>query len=979
MDRYDHKKIEKKWQKRWEESQAFRADDDSKKQKDYILIEFPYPSGDGLHVGHVRSWTAMDVVARKRRAQGRNVLYPIGWDAFGLPTENYALKTGKDPRVVTRENTDNFRRQIKSLGISFDWSREVNTTDPNYYKWTQWIFLQLFKKGLAYKAQTQINWCPKDKIGLANEEVLTHSTSSGQVAVCERCGTPVEKRLKEQWMLAITKYAQRLYDDLDTVDYIPAAKIGQRNWIGPSEGAAIEFSISSAGETCGSAKVFTTRPDTLFGATYLVLAPEHALVHELAEKVENKDEVVRYITAAKNKNEIDRTTEGKEKTGVELKGVKAINPANKEEIPIFVADYVLGGYGTGAIMAVPAHDERDFAFAKKFDLPIKIVIEPHIIQTTGSSPYREGEPIVSRDGIIAIVKHWSEEKYIGLQWKKVDWHTFITGGIEKDQTPEEAGITEIREETGFLTPKLVKEFGVVHGQFYHVPKKENRLVHGHILYFELQDDTHEKISEKESAIHDIHWLSAEELVSWLTPKTHTYALELQQKGVALYTGEGILTNSGKFNDLSSEDAKKKITEFVGGRWVTTFKLRDWVFSRQRYWGEPIPLIHCQKDGWVAVPEADLPVELPVVEKYQPTDTGESPLANIKEFVDTACPKCGGLAKRETDVMPNWAGSSWYWLRYCDPHNDKEFASQEKLDYWVGSVARQGLTLPQSGGVDWYNGGMEHTTLHLLYSRFWHKFLFDIGVVPTSEPYIKRTSHGLILAADGSKMSKSKGNTVSPDELVERFGADSLRLYEMFIGPFDQPVAWSTNSILGVRRFLERVWALGARTSDVPGTSDVQTEVLLNQTIKKVSDDIEHLKMNTAVSALMILANQLAELEKVPHVAYKTLLQLLAPFAPHITHELAETLGLERAQWEVWPAFDESKIAATTAVVAVQVNGRLRASIELATGTTKEEVIARARAEPAVVRYLAGGKEQKVVYVPGKVVNFVLEDPEELKS
>ncbi|MDO8518514.1 MAG: class I tRNA ligase family protein [bacterium] len=779
MERYDHKAIEQKWQKIWEESGAFRAEDESKKAKEYLLIEFPYPSGDGLHVGHIRSWTALDVVARKRRAQGKNVLYPIGWDAFGLPTENYALKTGKDPRLVTKENTDNFRRQIKSLGISFDWSREVNTTDPAYYKWTQWIFLQLYKKGLAYKAKTLINWCPTDKIGLANEEVIN--------GVCERCGTPVEKREKEQWMLAITKYAQRLYDDLDTVDYIPAAKLGQRNWIGPSEGAQIKFQIANSKSQI---EVFTTRPDTLFGATYLVLAPEHTLAQELAEKAENKNEIIRYIEQSRKKTEIERTTEGKEKTGVEIKGMKAINPASKEEIPIWVADYVLAGYGTGAIMAVPAHDERDLAFAKKFNLQVKEI--------------------------------------------------------------------------------------------------------------ELEDP-------------------------------------------------------------------KKITEKVGGKWVTTYKLRDWVFSRQRYWGEPIPMIICPTDGWVPVPESDLPVLLPKVEKYQPSEAGESPLANIAEFVNTTCPTCGGPAKRETDVMPNWAGSSWYYLRYCDPKNDTEFAAQDKLKYWLTPPASPKTS--SRGGVDWYNGGMEHTTLHLLYSRFWHKVLFDLGLVPTSEPYLKRTSHGLILAEDGSKMSKSKGNVINPDALVEQVGADSLRLFEMFLGPFDQPVAWNSDSIAGVRRFLERVWILAEKVGEAPLSKE--TETLLAQTIDKVSRDIDALKMNTAVSSLMIFLNHLQKLESVSKEIFKQFLGLFAPFAPHIAHELAERVGFTREKWEHWPTVDESKLVSATVQVAVQVNGKVRSTIELSPEAGEGEALAAARADAVVTKWLAGADVKKAVYVKGKIVNFVI--------
>jgi leucyl-tRNA synthetase len=796
MKSYDHKKIERKWQEKWEKEAAYRAIDGAQNPKDYLLIEFPYPSGDGLHVGHVRSWTALDVVARKRRAQGRNVLYPIGWDAFGLPTENYALKTGRDPRIVTKENTDNFRRQIKSLGLSFDWSREINTTDPSYYKWTQWIFLQFYKKGLAYKAKTLINWCPKDKIGLANEEVVD--------GCCERCGTPVEKREKEQWMMAITKYAQRLYDDLDAVDYIERAKTQQRNWIDPSEGAEIEFSIKDSDQKI---TVFTTRPDTLFGATYMVFAPEHPLVLHLADTLMNKEEVIAYQSAAKNKSDIDRIAEGKEKTGVELKGAKAINPANHEEIPIFIADYVLGSYGTGAIMAVPAHDERDDAFAKKFGLPIRIVITP--------------------------------------------------------PTP-----------------------------------------HG--------DSDEERI----------------------------------------YTGVGYLQNSGQFDFQFSEEVKKKITEFVGGKMVTTFKLRDWVFSRQRYWGEPIPMIRCEKCGWQAVPEDQLPVMLPEVERYQPTDTGESPLANITEWVNAKCPKCGGSARRETDVMPNWAGSSWYYLRYADPQNADAFASQDLLKYWTP--------------VDWYNGGMEHTVLHLLYSRFWHKFLFDQGLVPTPEPYMKRTSHGLILAEDGSKMSKSKGNTVSPDALVERVGADSLRLYEMFLGPFDQPVAWNSNGVVGMRRFLERVAGL-AVSSDAKLTPSLET--LLHQTIKKVTDDIENLKMNTAVSALMILLNECEKTDSVPQEAYETFLKLFAPFAPHLAHELWEQSGRStELRLEAWPVADESKSKGTTAHITIQINGKLRGEMDAVIDADKSSLEAAAR--EAVASKLDGKTVSRVIVVPNRLVNFV---------
>ncbi len=973
-EKYDHHKIEQKWQKHWDETKAFAATENSQKKKSYLLVEFPYPSGEGLHTGHVRSYTAMDVIARKRRAQGQEVLYPIGWDAFGLPTENYAIKTGIPPAEVTKKNTDTFRRQLKNLGLSFDWDREVNTTDPAYYKWTQWIFLQLYKKGLAYKAKTTINWCPKDKIGLANEEVVDGK--------CERCGNPVEKREKEQWMLAITKYAQRLYDDLDLVDYIERAKVQQRNWIGPSEGARIDFALHfvykpDANENRGpngeKAKitVFTTRPDTLFGATYMVLAPEHPWVmlalDDQHDVLENKDEVRAYVASVKDKTEIDRTAEGKEKTGVELKGVKAINPANGEEIPIFVADYVLGSYGTGAIMAVPAHDDRDFAFAKKFNVPIKQVIVPCTIDA--NNPPRAGWEEVKRDTAVVHLRNKATGTFALLNWhgSLEGITTAIMGGVEPGQTPEEAALAEISEEAAISGAKIIKTAPWVTAARYSAShKNQNRCAHAWAFLAEIENlEVQGEIPANEQALHTLVWVDESEVAARLTPQHQKLMWHLLHHEEPL-TGDGYLINSGQFDGMDSEQAKKKITECVGGEWVTTFKLRDWVFSRQRYWGEPIPMIRCQKDGWVPVPEDQLPVTLPVVEKYQPTDTGESPLATIMEFVETTCPTCGGPAKRETDVMPNWAGSSWYFLRYCDPRNAEEFASMLKLQYWLDS------NLPRSssqsgGGVDWYNGGMEHTVLHLLYSRFWHKFLFDIGLVPTSEPYAKRTSHGLILAGDGTKMSKSKGNVVNPDELVNTMGADSLRLYEMFMGPFEQAIAWSTDGVVGARRFLERVWQMHEKVAAV--TMTPETEVLVHQTIRKVTEDIEALKMNTAVSALMILSNHLHELEKVPSEAYAALIGLLNPFVPHFSAELAERKGVSLA---TWPQFDAQKAEPKSVVVAVQVNGKVRGSVSLSPQASETEALDAARRDPAVAKWLAQGKEKKAVYVSGRIINFVLD-------
>ncbi len=939
---YDPKEIESKWQQKWEETGIYRAEEISKKPKYYTLVEFPYPSGDGLHVGHVRSYTAIDIVSRKRRMEGFNVLYPIGWDAFGLPTENYALKTGKDPRVVTKENTDNFRRQLKSLGLSFDWSREINTTDPKYYKWTQWIFLKFFEKDLAYKAKSLVNWCPKDKIVLANEEVI-----DGR---CERCGTLVEKREKEQWMLAITKYADRLAKDLDEVDYPERVKIQQRNWIGKSEGAEIDFQIKDSEEKI---KVFTTRPDTIFGATYVVLAPEHPLLASDELAITNKEEVESYIKEAKNKTEIERTSETKEKTGVKLEGVTAINPANKEEIPVFIADYVLPHYGTGAIMAVPAHDERDYEFAQKFGLPIREVVIPERVDKR--NPPVAGKKAVERKNVQVIVRNPKDGKVIVLRWKKHPWTTFPMGGIEEGEDVLEAARREVAEETGYknlINGKILG--GEVRAEYFAAHKDENRISYTTLVSFDLENEERDELSAEEDATAEVIWMDLKDLtMEFMTHAEMDIWLERLEKGESPYTGEGVLVNSGKFNGRNSEEAKDEIVKFAGGEKKTTFKLRDWIFSRQRYWGEPIPMIHCIECGWQPVPEKDLPVKLPEVENYQPTDTGESPLANITEWVNTTCPKCGGEAKRETDVMPQWAGSSWYFLRYTDPENDKRFASEKALEYWMP--------------VDWYNGGMEHTTLHLLYSRFWNKFLFDSGLVPVSEPYKKRTSHGLILAEGGEKMSKSKGNVVNPDNIVERFGADTLRLYEMFMGPFEQAIAWSEDSLVGPRRFLEKIWRISEKISEGNEESS-----LLHETIKKVSEDIEVLGFNTAVSALMILVNDMDKREEVSSQEFEILLKLLAPFAPYIAEELWNKLGHDSSiHQEKWPEYDSSKLVSSEAMIVVQVNGRKRGQFNSSIDISEEEAFQRAKVLPEISKWLSGKNVERVIYVPGKIINIVL--------
>ncbi len=958
MKAYDHKKIEKKWQDVWEKTEPNKALTSSPKKKFYPLIEFPYPSGTGLHVGHIRSNTAMDIIARKRRMEGFNVLYPIGWDAFGLPTENYAIKTGVHPEIVTKQNTDNFRKQLKSLGFSFDWSREINTTDPKYYKWTQWIFLQFFKKGLAYKAKRPINWCLSCKVGLADEEVIDGH--------CERCGGPTEKREKEQWMLAITKYAERLDKDLDDVNYLEKIKIQQRNWIGKSEGSEIEFKIenlrehsehlSSQGEET-KIKVFTTRADTLFGVTYLVIAPEHELVKNLASRVTNADEVNKYIQAVKKKTEIERTDAGKEKTGVELQGLKAINPANGEEIPVFIADYVLAHYGTGAIMAVPAHDERDFEFAKKFGLSIKRVIEPVYIGKEEGAP-KVGEKFVKRDAVCVVLKNPKDDTYLCNVWKTSHMQGLLTGGIEDGEDVVEAATREIKEESGYRNVRFINDpKWTVNTFFYHQQKKQNRWARFRYLYFELENEERDAVDQVEAEKHEFVWKKKEELKDFFSVFEGRFLLNILDNPDYCYLDLGYLGNSGEFDGLSSEEAKNKITEFVGGTIKTTFKLRDWVFSRQRYWGEPIPVIHCPKCGYVPVPEIELPVELPNVENYTPTDDGESPLSAITEWVNVACPACKGPAKRETDTMPNWAGSSWYYLRYADPDNSNEFASKEALGYFTP--------------VDWYNGGMEHTTLHLLYSRFWHKFLYDLGLVPTAEPYAKRTSHGLILADDGSKFSKSKGNGVTPADVIEPFGADSVRLYEMFMGPFDQAVAWDSNGIVGVRRFVEKVWRLQEKAGTSGKEENKKIKNLLHKTLKKVSEDIEEMKFNTAISSMMILVNELDRQETIEEGIYKTLLMMLAPFTPHVTEEIWQNLGSEKSiHLESWPAYDPKLITEDEVTIAVQIDGKVRATFTAQAGLPQAEIQETALGLEVVKKWLPEGGFTKVFYVKDRLINFL---------
>ena len=800
---YNHKVVEKKWQKVWDDNKAFAATDDYSKPKYYALVEFPYPSGQGLHVGHPRPYTALDIVARKRRMQGYNVLYPMGWDAFGLPTENYAIKNKIHPKIVTENNVKRFKEQLHSLGYSFDWDREINTTDPSYYKWTQWIFLKLFKAGLAYKKEMPINWCTSCKVGLANEEVVN--------GVCERCGAPVVRKVKSEWMLKITDYAEKLIEGLDHVDYIERVKVSQKNWIGKSQGAEVDFSIKGKEDKL---RVYTTRCDTLFGVTYMVVSPEHPIIDKYKDELKNWDAIAAYRDEAAKKSDFERAELAKEKTGVQIEGLTAINPVNGKEIPIWISDYVLMSYGTGAIMAVPAHDERDWEFAKKFNLPM--------IQ------------VVAKNG--------------------------------------------------------------------------------------------EEVDINEAAFTDV--------------------------------ATGVLINSDFLNGLEVKDAKAKMIEFLEEKGIgtakTNYKLRDWVFSRQRYWGEPIPIVHCDKCGYVPIDESELPLMLPEVDSYMPTDNGESPLAAMTDWVNTTCPCCGGPAKRETDTMPQWAGSSWYFLRYTDPHNDEALASPEALKYWMP--------------VDWYNGGMEHTTLHLLYSRFWHKFLYDEGVVPCPEPYQKRTSHGMILGENGEKMSKSRGNVVNPDDIVREYGADTLRTYEMFIGAFDLSASWSEDGVKGCRRFLERVWKLQDLMTDEEGYSaDMETK--MHQTIKKVSSDFENLKYNTAIAAMMALINDFYKKNAITRGEFKTLITLLNPVAPHITEELWQIAGFEGKVYQTaWPEFDEAKTVESSVEIAVQINGKTKGTLSIGKDDAKEDVIAKAK--EAIADKLTGNIV-KEIYVPGRIVNIVM--------
>ena len=943
MKSFDHKEIERKWQKKWQNERTYAVTDDTQKKKCYVLDMFPYPSGEGLHVGHPKGYIATDVYARYMTMQGMNVLHPMGWDAFGLPAENYALKNKVHPAVAVKKNIARFKEQLEKIGFNYDWDREINTTDPVFYKWTQWIFIQLFKKGLAYESYEPINWCPSCKTGLANEDLDGN--------VCERCGTVVEKKPMRQWVLRITAYADRLLQDLDALPWSDSVKEMQRNWIGRSEGALLRFPVVNTEDVV---EVFTTRPDTLFGATYMVLAPEHALVAKHMPRITNADEVQAYIQATAKKTDIERTTEGKEKTGVVLKGLVVRNPANNEALPVYISDYVLAGYGTGAIMAVPAHDERDFAFAKKFNLPITYVIAPHFIDQ--KNPPKKETPTIERVMVHAIIHDTKTDMYLMLKWKKNPWTSFVIGGAEDGEDLLTAVAREVEEETGYTNLVFKRQLGgTVCSEYFAAHKNENRFAYAHAFLFEIGSNTqHAEPSPEELEKHEPVWMTLQEFEADPNMTCTEYGIwrGLLEKETA-YTGEGMLVNSGDFSGLEIEEAKKKITAFVHGELTVQYRLQDWVFSRQRYWGEPIPLVHCDTCGIVPVREEDLPVRLPDVESYEPTGTGESPLAGIEEWVNITCPKCGGKGKRETNTMPQWAGSSWYHLRYIDPKNETKLVDPAKEAYW--------------SPVDVYVGGMEHATRHLIYARFWHKFLYDIGVVTSKEPYQKLYTVGLILAEDGRKMSKRWGNVINPDDMVSKMGADALRIYEMFMGPFGQAIAWSTDHMVGTRRFLERVYGLRESVKD-DGEVNV---VLLHKTIKKVGEDIASFNFNTAISQLMILVNDMEKRTSVQGAEYKTLLTLLAPFAPHLTEELWEQLGHTTSiHKEAWSVYDETKLQDAVATIVVQINGKVRGFFTVAPETGEAELKKSAKEVATVIPHLEGKEIVREIVVPGRLVNFV---------
>ncbi len=948
MIKYNPKKIEKKWQSKWDKDELYRAADKSKKPKYYQLETFPYPSGAGLHVGHPKGYIAEDIHARYMRMNGHEVLYTMGWDAFGLPTENYAIKIGKSPQEVAKANIKNFKRQVKMFGLSYDWDREIDTSSPEYYKWTQWLFIQLFNAGLAYRKKSLVNWCPKDQTVLANEQVVDGK--------CERDGEPVVQKEMEQWFFKITDYNERLLGGWEGLDWPEATIKRQKDWIGKSEGALLNFSLNGiSGQKKGkhSVEVFTTRPDTLFGATFLVVSPELAKKWlDIGWQASGK--TATYIKKSLDKKELDRLEAVGEKTGVDT-GIKAINPATGEEIPVWIADYVLGSYGTGAIMAVPAHDERDLEFAAKFSLPIKEVVIPNIIDRR--NPPVKGKKSVERKNVHAIVRDLETGKYLGLKWKKFDWTTFPMGGVEEGEDIVAAARREVEEETGFVNLKLVKVIeGQVRAEYFAAHKDENRISYTTAVVFDLVDRKQVEVNEKEKSTHDIIWMDSTKLnyENMTHAEVDIWNERLHSKNPA-YMGDGVLINSGKFNGLDSEKAKKEIVKFVGGKKKVQYKLRDWSVSRQRYWGAPIPMIHCPKCGIVPVPEKDLPVKLPPLEDYRPK--GKPPLASSEKFIKTNCPKCKGEATRDPETLDTFVDSSWYYLRYTDPGNKKKIFDKEKVSHWMP--------------VDLYIIGAEHTVLHLLYSRFITKFLHDQGYLNFEEPFLKLRHVGLIQGEDGQKMSKSRGNVVNPDELVDRVGADTLRLYEMFMGPFENGQPWDSKSILGAYRFLNRVWTLYNKSETVNDNKEL--DHVLHRTIKKTGEDIENFRFNTAVSGFMKLLNEFEKYEHVSKDQAETFLKLLAPFAPHLSEEIwADVLKhKESIHLESWPVYDKKLVVEDFTDVIVQVNGKARGMVKLPVGSDEAKTREEASKEKNVSTHLKDKSIKKVIFIKDRLINFVI--------
>ena len=1000
MNKYNPAKIEPKWQKQWAESGIYK--DYSRDKKFYALDMFPYPSGAGLHVGHPKGYIATDVVSRFKMLKGYSVLHPMGWDAFGLPAENYAIQNKIHPEAAVKENIKTFKKQLELFGLTYDWDREINTTDPEYYKWTQWIFLKMFEKGLAYDSDEPINWCPSCKTGLALEDL--------ENGLCERCGSQVVQKKMRQWVLKMTEYADRLLEDLDSedLDWEKSIVDQQKNWIGRSEGATIKFKIGNGKDWL---EVFTTRLDTIFGCTYCVVGPEHPIIEKIKDQIENYKEVEKYIIQAQNKTDLERTDLQKDKTGVELKGVKVINPFNDEELPLFIADYVLGHYGTGAVMAVPAHDERDFEFAKKYNLPVKQVVAPYSLDE--SNPPRKGKENTVRRVVHVILENKKGEVLTlnlkGDEWGKEKPKTFIIGGIENEETPEQTALREIAEETGYTDVEVLRIHPIeFHAEFFAAHKDLNRYVKTTGVVCKLLSEKNEAISQEEEKLHDLVWVKRDLLSSSVTIPDDIFLAKAYAQNIDAYTDSGVLINSGKYNELTSEKARGEMVKWlekerIGGKKVN-FKMRDWVFSRQRYWGEPIPIIHCEKCGTVGVPEKDLPVELPKVEKYEPTGMGEGPLAGIKEWVNVKCPKChpagdhtkgdGCTAKRETNTMPQWAGSSWYYLRYIDPKNAKELVGKSEEKKWMP--------------VDLYVGGAEHATRHLLYARFWHKFLYDIGAVSTKEPFKKLVHVGLIQGEDGRKMSKRWGNVINPDEVISEYGADSVRLYEMFMGPFTQNIAWSTKGVVGMRRFLDRIFEHLRRQEkngkewfknwcDIEkwkndkskGNTPKNLKIILNKTIKKVTEDIENFRFNTAISQMMIFLNGLYKTEASQQFPdsvelesslstfirvddYEKFIILLSPFAPHFSEELWERLGHKTSVFlEKWPEPEKEYLKDEQISLIIQINGKVRDQIEVTAGVKEKDAKELALAQDKIVKYIDAKTIKKVIFVPDRLINFVV--------